>query len=196
MGGGACPAHELEGQGVEVEGRPSPSRGLDFQDGPIPSKGMDVQCDNVRKESNGALYLNIRGVYPKTNRTKISYIRDLASLAESAFIVMTETHLSSDILDAEVAIQGYTSYRDDRAEPRTHGGSMIYVRNDLASQLVARHSNGYCETVIVKAKTLDTLVLCIYRPPDCNLAMFREALEVCQAGINTTMSEDSKIRNI
>ena len=75
---------------------------------------------------------------------------------------MTETHLSSDILDSEVAIQDYTSYRADRAEPRTFGGSEIYERNDLASQLVARHSNGYCETVVVKGKTLDTLVLCVY----------------------------------
>ena len=149
----------------------------------------------MRKESNGALYLNIRGVYPKSNRTKIDYIRDLASQSESAFIVMTETHLSPDILDAEVAIQGYTSYRADRAEPRTHGGSMVYVRNDLASQLVASHSNGYCETVVVQCRTLDTLVLCVYRPPDCKLAQFREALEVCQTSINNTMKEHSKVRN-
>ena len=73
---------------------------------------------------------------------------------------------------------------------------MIYVRNDLASQLVAKHSNSYCETVVVKAKTLDTLVMCIYRPPDCNFAHFKEALEVCQGAINNIMKEDSKIRNI
>ena len=111
VGGGACPAHKLEGQGLEVEGRPSLPRGLDVQDGSIPSKGMDVQCDNLRREINGALYLNIQRVYPKTD----SYFRDLASLAESAFIVMTETHLSSDILDSKVAIKGYTSYKADRA---------------------------------------------------------------------------------
>ena len=129
VGGGGGPVNDREvkggpspSRGLDIQGEETPSRGLDVQDRPGPSQGLDVmngpspsQGLDVRKESNGALYLNIRGVYPKTNRTKINYIRDLASLADSAFIVMTETHLSSDILDAEVAIKGYTSYRADRA---------------------------------------------------------------------------------
>ena len=87
------------------------------------------------------------------NRTKLSYVKDMAMEGNSAFIAMTETHLSENVENAEVNIPGYMIYRADRASPRSHGGCMVYVRNDLATQLVTSHSNGFCETLIVKIKT-------------------------------------------
>jgi hypothetical protein len=70
------------------------------------------------------------------------------------------------------------------------------VRNDLSSQLVSAHSNSVCETFVVKVKTLNILLICVYRPPDCKLDKFEEALNVCQDARNKTMKEDTKVRNV
>ena len=119
----------------------------------------------------------------------------MASESNSVFMIMTESHLTVDVMDAEVSVPGYELYRADRAV-RSHGGVMVYVRTDLSSQLVASHSNSYCETVVVKVKTLNTLLLCVYRPPDCSFKKFKEAIDVCQEASNKTMKKDTKVRNV
>ena len=136
--------------------------------------GQEPTWETVRKDKNGAIYLNIRGLYPKCNRTKMCYLRDLAVQSNSSMIVMTETHLTSSILDAEIHIPGYVIYRADRDESRTHGGCAVYVREDLTCTLEASHSNSVCETLAVKIKTLNTLVVVQYRPPDCQLEEYLE----------------------
>ena len=110
-------------------------------------------------------------------------------------IMLTETHLTPEVEDAEISIPGWILYRADR-ESRTHGGCAIYVRADLTSQLAMVHSNTYCDTIAVSVKTLDTLVVVNYRPPNSPYEKFAEALRVTQETINTTMKEESKVRNI
>ena len=55
-----------------------------------------------------------------SNRTKVAYLRDLATSSSCSMIVLMETHLSPSIQDAEVAIAGYTLFKADWEE-RTHG---------------------------------------------------------------------------
>ena len=57
-------------------------------------------------------------------------------------------------------------------------------------------SNSYCESIAIKVKTLETLVICTYRPPDSTYELFKEALENCQEAINQTMKENLQVRNI
>ena len=78
----------------------------------------------------------------------------MARLSNCLSIVLTETHLSDNILSAEVNIPGYTLYRSNRVG-RTHGGTCVYLRDDLATQLLLSHSNSVCESLVVKVKTLD-----------------------------------------
>ena len=116
--------------------------------------------------------------------------------SDSAMIILTETHLSPDILDAEISIgPNWILYRSDR-EGRTHGGCAVYVRRDLVSDLVVTHSNSYCDTLAIKVKTLETLVIVNYRPPGSPYDKFEEALNVSQEAVDSTMKKDSKIRTI
>ena len=110
-------------------------------------------------------------------------------------IMLTKTHPTPEVEDAEVSIHGWILYRADR-ESRSHGGCAIYVRADLTSQLAMVHSNTYCDTIAVSIKTLDTLVVVNYRPPNTPYKKFAEALRVTRETINTTMKEESKVRNI
>ena len=103
-----------------------------------------------------------------SNKTKVSYLRDLATLKNPLFVILTETHLNDGILTAEVDIPGYTLFRTDRAG-RSHGGTAAYVRNDLACQVLLSESNSVCESLVLKVKSLETILISIYRPPDSSL---------------------------
>ena len=50
---------------------------------------------------------NIRGISPGIRGSKIDYIRDLSKDRDSFLIMLTESHLSDQILDCEVAINGW-----------------------------------------------------------------------------------------
>ena len=79
---------------------------------------------------SGFLFGNIRGIYPKCNKTKKDYIYDLAEIERSDYIILTESHLNSEINDCEVALDGFQIHRCDRTG-RTHGGVMMYTKNNL-----------------------------------------------------------------
>ena len=53
------------------------------------------------------------------------------SILENAnMILLTESHLNGEINDCEVAINGFNIHRCDR-EYKSHGGVMMYIKNDL-----------------------------------------------------------------
>ena len=145
--------------------------------------------------SNGVLYWNIRGLLPLRNKTKILYLRDLTILKNPLCIVLTETHLNPNILNAEINIPDYTLYRCDRVG-RTHGGTCIYTRNDLATQELLSYSNSVCETLVLKVKTLETILVSIYRPPDTSLESFTEAISLTKTAIEDTIEKDPKTKTI
>ena len=140
--------------------------------------------------------MNIRGLWLHSNRNKVKYLRDTATESNAPFIVLTETHLKPEILDAEVKIEGWSLYRTDRGPLKSHGGVAIYLRNDLIGQLVASHSNNQCESLVVKVKTLNMLLMCVYRPPDATVENFCETIEICQRAIDDVTEKDPKVRDV
>ena len=150
----------------------------------------------LNTDKNGAIYVNIQGLFTKTKSNKVCYLRDLAKESNSPFIVVTETWLTEQILDAEISIQNYILYRSDRANGRSHGGSCVYVRSNLTSRMLLSHSNGTCDSLVVKVKDFETLLICIYRPPDANLEQFKESLENVQTTIDDVMENDHKCKTI
>ena len=145
---------------------------------------------------NGAIYLNIRGLLLLSNRTKICYLRDLARIKSPTMILITESWLTDEILDAEVSVPNYIFLRADRDCSRTHGGCAAWVRSDLSPELVVSRSNAWVETLIFKINIMNSIVVLQYRPPDCSNEKFEDALKVCKEAIEDTTSGDSKIRNI
>ena len=132
----------------------------------------------------------------QSNRNKVKYLRDTAIQSNAPFIALTETHLKPEILDAEVKIEGWSLYRSDRGPGKSHGGVAIYLRNDLIGQLVAVHSNSQCETLVVKVKTLNLLLMCVYRPPDSTVENFCESMKICQKSIDDVTEKDPKVKDI
>ena len=81
-------------------------------------KTISHKQDNSNIIDRG-LFLNIQGL-PYNHMTKVNYLNDLASMNSLLFMSLTETHLSPNILDAEINIRDYNILRQDRKD-RTHG---------------------------------------------------------------------------
>ena len=137
----------------------------------------------------------MRGLFLQKSRNKVEKLNDMAKESNAPWIALTETWLNPDIIDAEVQIPGRTLFRADR-EGRTHGGCALYIRDDLTSEIVTAHSNKACDTLIVKIKTLNLLVIVNYRPPDTKEEEFAEQLEVCQEAIDKITNKDPKVKDI
>ena len=73
---------------------------------------------------------NIRGISPGIRSNKIDYIRNLCIEKEAFAVMLTESHLSDNILDCEVSIDGWSTFRADRTF-RTGGGVITYVSDKI-----------------------------------------------------------------
>ena len=121
------------------------------------------------------------------NKTKMKYLRDLATKTGSFIIILTETWLNEGILDAEVKIEGFRIYRQDRVG-QTRGGVCIYLREDISAQISFSASNQSVETLMIKIKELKSLFFVNYRPGgvkgsgfETNLEDLSNVIELCQS---------------
>lgn len=141
-------------------------------------------------ELSGMIMLNINGLYPKSNQTKVPFLCELSKQSKPLFMFIMESHLNADILDADIDIDGYTVTRTDRADC-DHGGVCIYIQDRLASTVLYTNSNTVCEILILKIVSLDLVLCLMYRPPDCK----QHELLPCIEKIRNILRnhEDSKI---
>ena len=120
---------------------------------------------------------NIQGLYPKTNQSKVAFLKELAAEEDPMYIALTESHLKKEVMDAEIEIDKYTPYRADR-KTRSHGGVVTYVRSDLTPdiKLLLSYSNSKVEILALHIKPVNTIVINCYRPPQCDLESFANAV--------------------
>ena len=120
---------------------------------------------------------NIHRLITPSGRTKSGFLSDQAHENKSLLVAVTETWLSSMILDSEVTrdFPGYSIFRCDR-DSREGGVVAFYVREDLASDIICSFDNGVCELLVVMIYQLNTLAIVMYRPPDTRLSEFSELL--------------------
>ena len=82
--------------------------------------------------------LNVQGLKPRTAPNKVPFIKDLLLYNNLLFIALTETWLK-DHLDAEVNVQGYKLFRQDRTttkikrKGRDGGGTACYLKTEIAA---------------------------------------------------------------
>ena len=101
-------------------------------------------------------YLNIRGLVPRTVPSKVPYIKDELLTTSAIFFVLTETWLTESHLAAEVNINGYSIFRQDRQRRkvksgRDSGGVAVYIRDDCAigAESVFNFSNGVIDSLAI-----------------------------------------------
>jgi ribonuclease P/MRP protein subunit RPP40 len=129
------------------------------------------------------LSVNIRGLLLAKDRNKPAQIGDKMSSTGALGTVITESWLSPTILDAEVSIEGYHLYRADRSG-RSRGGVCAYIREDLATIPCLQWSNGVVEVLVLKARSLGSLIVGVYRPPNTTMEEWTEAINVLEESIS------------
>lgn len=95
-------------------------------------------------------------------------------------IAISETWLKDNNADEEIKISGYSIYRSDR-KGKKGGGVALYTSNNIKSQLVHQMSkeNVYEEiTICTTINKKQTIIACIYRPPNGEFNLFHENFEV------------------
>ena len=58
----------------------------------------------------------------------------MVELYKALIICITETHLSSEINDAEIKLPNYQVFRQDRKNGKSCGGSCIFVHKSIEAE--------------------------------------------------------------
>ena len=88
---------------------------------------MDEHITNSKNYFN-IFYTNCNSILNKLNELKT-----ISSDNKCQVLCLTETHLTPDVLNAEIFIPNFKIYRKDRAVGKEGGGSLVYVHNTLNS---------------------------------------------------------------
>ena len=140
----------------------------------------------------------MQGLKPRTVPTKVPYIGDLLHESNQIFTALTETWLK-DHKEAELKIANYKIYRSDRIRRkrsergRDSGGVAVYLREDLVTTTteILKISTGVIEALGLHVKSLNLVIIVIYRQPDDSVGghrstsrEFKAALEEIRKTLN------------
>lgn len=109
----------------------------------------------------------------------IDEIKDFVNKRNPSVLLLTETHLTTNIDDFEVSIDGYDILRVDSTSRHT-GGVCVYIKQGLKYTRVNEyvvHKNYWVLAVKVTIKKWTATVTCIYRSPNGSQARFLEFFE-------------------
>lgn len=119
--------------------------------------------------------------------SKINEFIHFVSQYNSNIVCVTETWAKLNIPDAELALAGYTLFRQDRAD-RRGGGVAIYAKSNLfAKRVDLPTATVFSDAVFItfKVQMATFLVGCIYRAPNSSLAndeaLLRLVREACSS---------------
>ena len=76
---------------------------------------------------------------------------------------ITETHLNSEVVDAEIMIDNYTIFRKDRDNGREKGGSLIYVSNSICATNIENFNAPDSLAISLDLPLCSLIVVCVYR---------------------------------
>ena len=120
--------------------------------------------------------------------TKPSVLLDLAKMKNCFLISLTETHLSSNISNVELTTEGWDLYRTDRLE-RFGGGVAVYIKQSFSVSDQLNFSSDMCELLGLYLPLSKTAVVTLYRPPNCEVSDFSQALDSIKSWISTLESK-------
>ena len=106
-------------------------------------------------------HLNTNGLL-----SKLDYLKIMLNGTFFDIFAVSETKLDANILDDEIKIDGYVSYRLDRN--RHGGGVLFYVNNQLESHLLKHLTDSKYESLWIKVcldKAKPIFLSVVYRPP-------------------------------
>ena len=91
-------------------------------------------------------------------------------------VSICETWLKPHISDAQIHIENYQIFRQDRGK-RHGGGVLLYIHNTLPVTTSYYFDDDICEAVICHVESINAILISIYRPPDTPADSFEKLLK-------------------
>ena len=81
--------------------------------------------------------------------------------------------------------------RADR-DKRSDGGALLYIHSSLTYENVSTYNDHTCEAVICTLGSIDTVISCVYRPPDASDFQTKHVLSFLSSYLSSTEEESYK----
>ena len=120
---------------------------------------------------------------------------DLAEHKEAFIIALTETHLSDNISSSELTREGWDIFRSDR-HSRYGGGVAIYVKQSFTATDSFTISTDMCEAIGLYFPLSNSVIVTIYRPPNCELDDFIKVINKTSEWISSIESRYKKFSTV
>ena len=136
---------------------------------------------------------NFRGMDPSVHNRSLRYkltkfVEEQINSKNIPVISICETWLKPFISDAQITIEDYQVYRQDRVK-RHGGGVLLYIHNTLPVTTSYSFEDSICEAVICYVKSTNSIFISIYRPPDAPTQSFENMLNFTETSINNLTDE-------
>ena len=112
-------------------------------------------------------------------------MRELAIERNVGIIALTESHLTEEILDAEIKMKNYEILRSDRNGTRK-GGVVVYLRSNIAkkTRLLSSGSEENHEWLNLVIEDVNIVFTVLYRPPRGEISNLRNYLETLRGDLS------------
>ena len=120
----------------------------------------------------------MEGLVSKNSKEKVELLKEYVKENNIIIMNLTETWLD-DTVEEIVEMEGYNIFRSDRKN-RERGGTAVYVKDKIETNIKLQMSNGKCEVVAVEMPDIQTLNIVVYRPPDTKSHEFNPILSEIQ----------------
>ena len=136
--------------------------------------------------------MNIQGMSPSVysaSRHKLPSLIEEHITESTPWIAIVESWLKPHIQDAQIQIPNYQILRQDRKK-RDRGGVLLYVHNGLPTSNVKTFDDSYCGGIVCEVKSLNAILITIYRPPSAPDSSFEKLLKFIQRTIDEITDND------
>ena len=137
---------------------------------------------NRKSKMSGLMggHVNIRSLLPKLPQIEI-----LLSGSNLDFLGISETWLNDSVSTELLNIEGYNIFRNDRQQNKKGGGTLLYIKNTLASTALDLTMTLECVGVEVRlSQQMSFNVINIYRPPDAGQEFYQHFDELLKSVAN------------
>ena len=126
------------------------------------SNNIDI-VDHSKNINNNDNFLRVYHTNCNSITNKINELKVLISDFNPQILCITETHLNDSNFDAEVSLENYNIFRQDRAQLREGGGSIIYVHKSINACKLTNFTAP--DSLAISVNILDNpfILACIYR---------------------------------
>merc|ERR1712240_185323 len=112
-----------------------------------------------------------------SKKHKVNQIEALIREEKIKIFCLQESWMKEEILDAEIHIGEFRTYKQDRGGTRKGGGVVTYVDTGLTVTQEESFTNGVCDVIYIEIEELNIGVINISRPPSSDKDSFNEILQ-------------------